>query len=57
VLDDQRVPDLTFSAAIKLNRRLSFVGPATPDMFAGHLSKSFASLHDQEKGRSSGSEM
>lgn len=51
------VPDLTFGAAIKLNKRLSFAGAAMPDMFAAHFSKSFASLHDQEKGRSFRSEM
>jgi hypothetical protein len=33
------VPDLTFGADIKLNKRHSFTGLPTPDMFAGHFSK------------------
>jgi hypothetical protein len=42
------VPDLTLGADIKLNKRLSFAELATPDMFAGHFSKSIAPLHEEE---------
>jgi hypothetical protein len=42
------VPILTFGADIKLNKRLSFAGLATPDMFAGILIESSTPLHEEE---------